>query len=194
MSSVIKRPSQTSRGADRVNARRARRLERVDEAVDSLALDDSEELSYNPDGDSWRLGEYGEEHRYAQTRPHRRARDAYQAAAALAHQRNTHALFYMEDLGRDPAEEAPPAAAVTSLQPSDQARDDMIRTYAKPTRFYPDGGQDDRITRIQPVGRAQLQRVLPSYELSTAETRESGLGPALESTSYRLQKRRTDSE
>lgn len=168
MTNSIKRESLISRARDILRPRRARRLD-----------NGQPEPHYDADGDSWSAHEHGEEYRYGQRQPHQHAKRAYQAAAALAHQAVSHAPFYMEEIG------LPPAPAMMSPPPVEESQYvPPPRTYAKPTRFYPEGGQPDRVGAIQAVGRAQLQRILPSYELSTAETRESGLGPALERGSY----------
>lgn len=48
------------------------------------------------------------------------------------------------------------------------------------SNFYPrykDGS--GRVDRIEPISTVQMQRVLPRYDFSTAQTRSSGLGPPL---------------
>ena len=127
--------------------------------------------------DLWLSGEPGAEHRYARHPRTLTPAQAYQQGAALKTQVSTHRPFYFEDIGREPA--PPPRAEVQRAE----ARAPQIMSYQVPTRFYPPRG-DDSITPIGRVQPAQLQRVLPSYELSTEETRETGLGPALERRSY----------
>ena len=134
-----------------------------------------DELDYEVDDkrpDQWLSEEPGEEHRYARRQRTQTPAQAYQQSAALKDQRTVHRPFYMEDIGREP--ETP--------QPSEPSAP-LITSYQQPTRFYPHTG-DDAISPIGRVRPVQLQRVLPSYELSTEETRESGLGPALERGIY----------
>ena len=140
-----------------------------------------EEHEYDEyDSDSWHFKEYGEEHRYARpTRPST-AKAAYQKSLALIHQKVTHAPFYMEDIGEKQSDHVPSPDAHHHPVSNHAVQE---RNYILPTRFYPQGS-GERIDRVQAVGRTQLQRVLPSYELSTSETRESGLGPRLETMSY----------
>lgn len=59
-----------------------------------------EAVQYNPDGDQWQSEQHGEEHRYSRSQRQNTAKKAYQAAANLAHQKVTHAPFYMEDIGQ----------------------------------------------------------------------------------------------
>lgn len=132
---------------------------------------DDEEVEYLA-YDSWHNQQRGEEYRYGQRRPYGNAKRAYQAAAALAEQQVTHQAFYMEDLGKEQEVHA------QSLPLNDTPT--VPRRYMLPTRFYPDGGQNDSISKIQGIGRVQMQRIYPNYELSTSETRESGLGPQIE--------------
>ena len=122
--------------------------------------------------DTWHAQQHGEEHRYGQNRPYRNAKRAYQAAIELAQQKVTHQAFYMEDLGK--AEEADDHSPSTTISSYSSQR------YMLPTKFYPDGGQNDKVSKVQRVGRVQLQKIYPNYELSTSETRESGLGPQIE--------------
>ena len=156
----VKRDSLISRARDVLKPKRSRKLRGHQSVV------------YDPDGDSWSPDEHGQDYRYGQRQPHHHAKRAYQAAAAIAYQDVTHAPFHMEEIGREPTLPSP-------RQISEEPPVTPRRTY-RPTRFYPEGGQDDAVQPIRAVGRAQLQKVLPSYELSTAETRESGLGPSLE--------------
>ena len=123
--------------------------------------------------DRWLSGEPGAEHRYGRHPRTLTPAQAYQQGAALKTQTSTHSPFYFEDIGREPTPES-----------NVEARAPRVVSYQVPTRFYPPKGND----AIAPIGRvqpAQLQRVLPNYELSTEETRETGLGPALERRSYR---------
>ena len=123
--------------------------------------------------DRWLSGEPGAEHRYGRHPRTLTPAQAYQQGAALKTQTSTHSPFYFEDLGRE-----------STPEPKVEARAPRVVSYQVPTRFYPPKGND----AIAPIGRvqpAQLQRVLPNYELSTEETRETGLGPALERRSYR---------
>jgi hypothetical protein len=58
--------------------------------------------------------------------------------------------------------------------------------YLLPTNFYPAyDNANDQVDRITPVARVRFQRVLPRYRLSTSETRDLGLGPAMEAIAYR---------
>jgi hypothetical protein len=67
-------------------------------------------------------------------------------------------------------------------EPDVGARPGFRRGYLLPTNFYPAyDGANDQVDRITPVARIRFQRVLPRYRLSTSETRDLGLGPALES-------------
>jgi hypothetical protein len=46
------------------------------------------------------------------------------------------------------------------------------------TNFYPlYGDANDQVDRVTAVNRTLFQRVIPRYELSTSDTRDSGLGP-----------------
>lgn len=62
-----------------------------------------------------------------------------------------------------------------------QGRRRRRQRYSYPiSNFYPrykDGS--GRVDRIEPVSTVQMQRVLPRYDFSTAQTRTSGLGPPL---------------
>lgn len=62
-----------------------------------------------------------------------------------------------------------------------QRRRRRRRSYSYPiSNFYPrykDGS--GRVDRIEPISTVQMQRVLPRYDFSTAQTRTSGLGPPL---------------
>ena len=164
----LQRESLISKARDVLRPKRARRL------------GESSPVVYDNDGDSWTSEEHGEDYRYGQRQAHHHAKRAYQAAAAIAHQAVTHAPFYMEDIGLSQTEKDQRADPPLSPPSELQAQLSLPRRSYRPTRFYPEGGQDDRIQPIRRVGRTQLQKILPSYELSTAETRESGLGPSLE--------------
>ena len=125
--------------------------------------------------DQWLRDEPGEEYRYARRPKARNGIQAYQQSAALKEQRSIHCPFYMEDIAREPESPPPPQRR--------EPQAPRVLSYQAPTHFYPhtDAG------KVSPVGRVrsvQLQRVLPSYELSTEETRETGLGPALERGVY----------
>ena len=180
----------------RINSIRPRELrdrqQNLDQRVDSQVLTHSQSDHYSSE-------DHGTDHRYGrpttqleasevqpftadqdgeQTHVYpeaRRAKRMYQAAADLAHQRVTHAPFYFDHLGHPPPPSEPSQSREKSAPPPLPR---PIRS--KPTRFYPGGGPD-RIEATARIGRAQLQRVLPNYELSTSETRTSGLGPKLES-------------
>lgn len=53
------------------------------------------------------------------------------------------------------------------------------RSYAI-TNFYPGYGEGNAsLDRVEPVSAVRMQRILPRYDLSTARTRTSGLGPPL---------------
>ena len=162
MSNTIKRESLISRASDILKPKRARQLHR------SV----SEDL-YDFDADSWTSEQHGEDYHYSRGQRYSNAKRAYQAAAALAHQKVTHKPFYMEDLGQEdePQVETSLEEEMVNMPP---------KQYMRPTRFYPNGGQSESVSRVQGIGRAQMQRIYPSYELSTAETRESGLGPGIE--------------
>ena len=129
----------------------------------------------NDTPDQWLREEPGEEYRYARGRRNRTAAQAYQKSAALKNQRSTHQPFYMEDLGREPDYPTPP--------PTPSIESPRVTGYQQPTRFYPHSDSDS-ISPVSRVRPAQSQRVLPNYELSTEETRETGLGPALEYKYY----------
>ena len=135
-----------------------------------------DETASNLEQDMWYPQQRGEEYRYARHPRASKGKAAYQQAIALKKQTVTHAPFYMETLGHTEEPHNPPKKVQQVIQ------------YPMPTRFYPHTG-DDALSPIQPVRRAQIQRVLPSYELSTAETREDGVGPSLESVLYRREKR-----
>ncbi len=48
------------------------------------------------------------------------------------------------------------------------------------TNFYPGYGEGNAaLDRVEPVSPVRMQRILPRYDLSTARTRTSGLGPPL---------------
>ena len=100
----------------------------------------------------------------------------YKRALQLKEQKTTHAPFYFEDLA--PSSDVDDSS-VSSSPPSSRIMFDPYRY--KPTHFYP-GGPDDgnALEAISPLKGVRFQRVLPNYEISTTETRESGLGPALE--------------
>lgn len=45
--------------------------------------------------------------------------------------------------------------------------------------FYPlYDGANDQVDPVAPVARAAFQQIIPRYELSSSETRDTGLGPA----------------
>lgn len=47
------------------------------------------------------------------------------------------------------------------------------------TGFYPlYDGANDQVEAVAPVARAAFQRIIPRYQLSSSETRDTGLGPA----------------
>ena len=100
----------------------------------------------------------------------------YKRALQLKEQKTTHAPFYFEDL----AQSSSPQDSLPTLSPSRPVNPFDPYRY-KPTHFYP-GGPDDgnALEAISPLKGVRFQRVLPNYEISTTETRESGLGPALE--------------
>lgn len=53
--------------------------------------------------------------------------------------------------------------------------------YRGRTNFYPlYDSDDDRVEAIQPISGVLFQRVLPHYEISSTETRDSGLGPVFD--------------
>ncbi|MFP4643912.1 MAG: hypothetical protein ACLFM0_06125 [Spirochaetales bacterium] len=53
------------------------------------------------------------------------------------------------------------------------------RAYAI-TNFYPGYGDGDgSLDRIEPISPVRMQRILARYDMSTAQTRTSGLGPPL---------------
>ena len=155
---------------DSIDLPSSRRIRRQSDVQDQLDYDVDHKRP-----DQWLQEEPGEEYHYARRNRRQTPAQAYQQSAALKDQRSVHRPFYMEDLGREPE---PPAQVEPPLpQPP------RVMSYQQPTRFYPHTGDDS----ISPVGRVrsvQFQKVLPSYELSTEETRESGLGPALERRSY----------
>ena len=143
--------------------------------------------------DQYHPQERGDEHRYGRSREHkyegkeggeertqgepvdtvaRRAKKLYQEVSALIHQRATHAPFHFDELGETQAT-VPSQPTQTPPLPYRRA----VRS--KPTRFYPHGSSE-RVEATAGVGRVRLQKVIPNYELSTAETRTSGLGPKLE--------------
>ena len=100
-----------------------------------------------------------------------KARWHYERASALKHQAATHAPFHFAELGqeKEPEVSSKPRRAMLP-----------VARYL-PTQFYPGGeGERPALNPVAGVGAVQLQRIIPRYELSTAETRESGLGPSLE--------------
>lgn len=127
--------------------------------------------------DRWLSEEPGEEYRYARGQRTLTPAQAYQQSAALKEQRTVHRPFYFEELGQEPE------TLQSKAPPQTQPVTPQVMSYQQPTRFYPHTG-DDAIAPIGRVRPAQLQRVLPSYELSTEETRETGLGPILERGVY----------
>lgn len=85
------------------------------------------------------------------------------------------------------------------------ARDDGLPdARAKPRRragrrhyavsnFYPGYGEGNAsLDRIEPVSAVRMQRILPRYDLSTARTRTSGLGPPLLETPVSVELRGED--
>ena len=163
--------SQVKLKRDSIDLPSSRRIRRQS-AIQQTQTSEADDLN----SDQWHQEESGEEFRYARHKRARTAAQAYQQSAALKDQRSVHAPFYMEDLGREPVVSQPQKI----LDPPSPPR---VTSYQRPTRFYPHTGDD----AISPVGRirpTQLQRILPNYELSTEETRESGLGPALERGIY----------
>ncbi|MEE2644964.1 MAG: hypothetical protein VYD19_08530 [Myxococcota bacterium] len=124
----------------------------------------------------------------------RRAAAAYARSRAIMARGEAHAPFQFDELATSPQQReertsssgSPPAAQV-------QKRRGGRPIYYKPTRFFPGGEADNqRVDAVASVRGARLQRILPSYELSTAETRESGEGPALEFVERPPQRRRRD--
>ena len=100
----------------------------------------------------------------------RKAKWHYEQMRALKDQRATHAPFHFSTLGQEP----PP-----KTEPTPRPMLPVVRYL--PTQFYPGGeGERAELGPIAGVGPVRLQRIIPRYELSTAETRESGLGPQLE--------------
>lgn len=150
-----------------------KRLKKPLNAAKRTKVDDfSDEASDQQPYDTWHAKQRGEEYRYGQQRPYRNAKRAYQAALELAQQKVTHQAFYMEDLGK--------TEEVNLNEPKPTLNLNTPKKYMLPTRFYPDGGQNDKISKVKRIGRVQLQKIYPNYELSTSETRESGLGPQIE--------------
>ena len=113
---------------------------------------------------------------------HRQAAAAYQRSSKLLSKSEGHAPFHFEELATAPKPTVQPAPTPEDARPPRRRR----TVYYKPTRFFP-GGDEDRgqIEAINPIRRARLQRIIPSYDLSTEETRESGEGPALELIEHR---------
>ncbi len=68
-----------------------------------------------------------------------------------------------------------------SRVPSDNRPRSRRRWYTYPiTNFYPGYSNSvGRLDRIAPISSVRMQRVLPRYNMSTEQTRTSGLGPPL---------------
>ena len=116
---------------------------------------------------------YAQRQRPTSADPRQNARWYYEQGLQLKDQKATHAPFHFSDL--DP----PTEVHVTPKVPP------RIIQRHLPTNFYPGGdGERGGIDPIAPIGRVRFQRIIPRYELSTAETRESGLGPSLERSAY----------
>ena len=65
-------------------------------------------------------------------------------------------------------------------RPAEAARGVQRYTRAAPvTNFYPNYRGEERTERIARIQPARFQEIIPRYNLSTAETRTQGTGPAL---------------
>ena len=155
-------------------------------SVQTIQTRETEQEEHDQNHDSWSFREYGEEHRYARPSRPSTAKEAYQKSINLVHQKVTHAPFYMKDLA---VYEDDIDTHHDTNQNIDTIPERLPREYMAPTRFYPNGS-GERIAKIQAIGKTQLQAIVPSYDLSTAETRESGLGPRLETISYPIRSRK----
>ncbi len=82
---------------------------------------------------------------------------------------------------RDSGEGAENRPPPNSRVPSDNRRRSRRRWYTYPiTNFYPGYSNSvGRLDRIAPISSVRMQRVLPRYNMSTEQTRTSGLGPPL---------------
>lgn len=61
---------------------------------------------------------------------------------------------------------------------------DPSRHWRRGTNFYPNGDADGALGPVGPVVPVEFQPVIPSYDLSTNETRESGVGPAFDAAPH----------
>ncbi|MGQ9615217.1 MAG: hypothetical protein ACUVWJ_02325 [Spirochaetota bacterium] len=67
------------------------------------------------------------------------------------------------------------------MEPDIRIRRIPRNSLVRPTNFYPNYGEGfDRVSPIYPVRRTAFQRVLQRYRLSSTLTRDSGLGPRVE--------------
>ena len=113
-----------------------------------------------------------------------RAIASYQSAIDLKHQVETHAPFYYEELGDEEGPRGQERGPATP--PPHSPQESLMPIRHRPTRFFPGpSGEREGVSAIRPVRSVRFQRILPSYEMSTAETREEGLGPHLEPSETR---------
>lgn len=85
---------------------------------------------------------------------------------------------------RSPADKRSPAgnrAPADKRSPAGNRSRSRRRFYTYPiTNFYPGYSNSvGRLDRIAPISSVRMQRVLPRYQMSTEQTRTSGLGPPL---------------
>jgi hypothetical protein len=67
------------------------------------------------------------------------------------------------------------------MEPDIRIRRILRNSIIRPTNFYPNYGEGfDRVSPVYPVRRTAFQRVLQRYRLSSTLTRDTGLGPRVE--------------
>lgn len=76
----------------------------------------------------------------------------------------------------DQADDKPKRRGKRKLDPS--------RHWRRGTNFYPNGDADGALGAVGPIVPVEFQPVIPNYELSTNDTRESGVGPAFDAAPH----------
>jgi len=67
------------------------------------------------------------------------------------------------------------------MEPDIRIRRILKNSIIRPTNFYPNYGEGfDHVSPVYPVRRTAFQRVLQRYRLSSTLTRDTGLGPRME--------------
>lgn len=67
------------------------------------------------------------------------------------------------------------------MEPDIRIRRILKGSIIRPTNFYPNYGEGfDHVSPVYPVRRTAFQRVLQRYRLSSTLTRDTGLGPRVE--------------